>query len=693
MIFGTFEMIGAALKIPNKIMRYFSAAIATALTAKVDHDGLLEISGYILGIADLKHEAETMTKEAVARHGCRVREELVTWMEESGYVLLTFKTGGIMTPNGPSMAKMGMPIIPFMRAVMATAQQMPFWDENPLIALRTAAEKHSGMLPGRPQIDSTKRKRERTANRQKTENDKLERQAQRFVEAVRASGKNPAEVLEKITKAEAGQNDLNQVVDDDVDNFVCRRNLQNSTIYTPNSTNATVYSILRNGEVIAEFEADVEPEIIVEAVRNARVPKTVAVKPQEPVSLPSVRMNSGPKMSTTPVIGFVRNIYNIADKKTGSGQTTLTNTSPFSFVTAVTHDNPNFQGVSQYYGSVRFEDDNGGTDIVEIRQQTGLRAADLAAHLLPGGKRVGNYWRCGSVAGESGKSLAVTLVARPGVPAGKWMDRATGQHGDLIDLWRIRYGMGFSSACRAIERFLTGRPPVMGFLAESRAAVSPATIQATAEQVIEYAKPDLPAIRKSVKRPTEIASYLRGRFIAEKAITVYKVGQKDHAKLGPLMVFPFFRADSQEIINVKYSPMERETGGKKRDSWFEKGCQLGLWGWHAVGDWAGSVVICEGEIDALSWYTLGLPALSLPNGAIGYSLTKDDMFHLRNFKHIYLSLDMDHAGRKGVEKLCGIPGFVGKLPVSIIKLPYKDVNECLMRMNPDEILEIVADQT
>lgn len=55
----------------------------------------------------------------------------------------------------------------------------------------------------------------------------------------------------------------------------------------------------------------------------------------------------------------------------------------------------------------------------------------LARELLPGGRRQGAEWVCGSVAGEGGRSLAVHLG---GQKSGKWADFATGEGGDALDL-------------------------------------------------------------------------------------------------------------------------------------------------------------------------------------------------------------------------------------------------------------------
>lgn len=72
--------------------------------------------------------------------------------------------------------------------------------------------------------------------------------------------------------------------------------------------------------------------------------------------------------------------------------------------------------------------------VVDIKTIVGglaARAAELARELLPGGMHDGHEWRCGSVAGEAGQSMAVHLV---GDKSGVWADFSTGETGDALDL-------------------------------------------------------------------------------------------------------------------------------------------------------------------------------------------------------------------------------------------------------------------
>jgi phage/plasmid primase-like uncharacterized protein len=67
-----------------------------------------------------------------------------------------------------------------------------------------------------------------------------------------------------------------------------------------------------------------------------------------------------------------------------------------------------------------------------------LCAEAVCCHYLPAGRREGAYWRVGDVSGAPGRSLYLRLH---GPTAGKWVDAATGEHGDLIDLICARQGL------------------------------------------------------------------------------------------------------------------------------------------------------------------------------------------------------------------------------------------------------------
>jgi len=101
-----------------------------------------------------------------------------------------------------------------------------------------------------------------------------------------------------------------------------------------------------------------------------------------------------------------------------------------------------------------------------LARHLAARAEDVCCHYLSNGRRSGRYWLAGDVHNSKGRSLYVRLdgpLAGPGA-AGKWTDAATGEHGDLLDLIRLRCAIG--SLGDAMDE-------ARGFLALPRSAAAP----------------------------------------------------------------------------------------------------------------------------------------------------------------------------------------------------------------------------
>lgn len=70
----------------------------------------------------------------------------------------------------------------------------------------------------------------------------------------------------------------------------------------------------------------------------------------------------------------------------------------------------------------------------DLATRLARNAEAVCRHYLPAGRREGRYWTVGDVLGSPGRSLHVRLVNTDRGLAGKWVDEATGEHGDLLDL-------------------------------------------------------------------------------------------------------------------------------------------------------------------------------------------------------------------------------------------------------------------
>lgn len=286
----------------------------------------------------------------------------------------------------------------------------------------------------------------------------------------------------------------------------------------------------------------------------------------------------------------------------------------------------------------------------ELSQALAEQAAQVAEYLLPGGKKKGQEWKAGSVSGEAGDSLGVHLV---GHKAGVWRDFAADIGGDLIDLFMHVRGCSLADAIREAKAYLG--------VQDVQLQPAPKEWKRPPQKAPEV-KPEAPAMRWL---KTE-------RGISDEAIAAYRVGV---SKDGRAVVFPHYR--DGDMVNFKL----RDHADKKRMMTFSGG-EPCLWGWQAVPDDARSVVITEGEIDALSVWQCGMPALSVFSGVSNLGWIESDHDRLDRFSDIVLCMDMDEAGQGAAKK---IAERLGLDRCRIVTLPKKDANECLLAGILDEI--------
>lgn len=303
-------------------------------------------------------------------------------------------------------------------------------------------------------------------------------------------------------------------------------------------------------------------------------------------------------------------------------------------------------------------------EISEVVSALTAQVENVGKMLLPGGREVGREWESGSTGGEAGKSLKLCLS---GAKKGKWSDFATGEGGDLLDLWRIVKGIPLSAA-----------------LVEAKAYLGVTEQKFTKTQDKKFRRPSPKGAQKVVEASPVMLYLSESRKITSETLAAYRVAEaekigpwegwkRNEPWLGPWVCFPSFRGS--ELMAMKYLHLERKEG--KKQTLVESGCEPTCFGWQAIDAGARQIVIAEGEIDAMTLYQYGYPAVSVPFGAgkgekqqwVDY-----DWDELERFETIYLCMDNDKEGHAAVSEL------VGRLGVHrcrIVTLPHKDANDCL----------------
>ncbi len=302
----------------------------------------------------------------------------------------------------------------------------------------------------------------------------------------------------------------------------------------------------------------------------------------------------------------------------------------------------------------------------EISERLFESGLSVCKHLLPNGKKNGHEWEVGSVHGESGKSMKVSLSKNV------WSDFASGEAGDYLNLWMAVNNCDMVQAMNQAQDFLGIHQP---------------KVQRAVKKKKKFNRPSTELVLEAAGSRQSVESYLGTRGITKHTINAYRVGQ---GVLGrdPAMVFPSMR-DGQ-VLQAKRIGLNRNNGKKKCA--VEKDCEPCLFGWQAVPKDCRIVVITEGEIDALSWFELDYPALSVPFG--GGEGAKQDWIeyeyeNLQRFDEIYISMDEDDQGQLAAQE---IVRRLGPERCRIVHLPFKDANECLQNgVSSDQMLQFLTD--
>lgn len=284
----------------------------------------------------------------------------------------------------------------------------------------------------------------------------------------------------------------------------------------------------------------------------------------------------------------------------------------------------------------------------EISSRLAQRAEEFARFLFPNGKKSGNEWCVGSLSGEAGKSLKIHLK---GTKAGVWADFEAGIGGDLLDLWAQKEGVTLIEAMKGAKAYLGIKDTMFEPQrknAYTRPKKQPAIVTPERSKVFDY--------------------LTKERGLTEATLKAFQIGEENNE-----IIFPYLR--DGKVINLKYLKVDRPEGKKVMRS--EKDCEPCLFGWQTIPKTAREVVICEGEIDAMSLYQFGLPALSVPMGAGSGSKNEwidNDFDRLAVFDVIYVCMDDDEPGQEAQQS---IVKRLGNVRCRVMSLPMKDANDCL----------------
>lgn len=166
-----------------------------------------------------------------------------------------------------------------------------------------------------------------------------------------------------------------------------------------------------------------------------------------------------------------------------------------------------------------------------------------------------------------------------------------------------------------------------------------------------------------------------------------------------------------DCISFNYRNTDGSRAVKYRDgrkNFSQRGSANSLWRIEEYNNWK-DLVITEGELDALSIEEAGIPAVSVPNGAVNkltkYDPSKEDAMSSKKFSYLWnskeiiesvdriiLATDNDKPGELLSEE---ISRRVGKAKCWMVSYPSgcKDPNDVLIKYGPDTLKRCVEDAT
>lgn len=296
---------------------------------------------------------------------------------------------------------------------------------------------------------------------------------------------------------------------------------------------------------------------------------------------------------------------------------------------------------------------NTAKDIARLLSE---RVNELAFYLYPNGRQTNSEFLIGSIEGEAGQSMKICLE---GNKKGLWADFATGHGGDLIDLWMAKRKISCAEALKEAKQWLGITDP-----------------EFIASKPKKLHKPDNNLAELSIKSP--VAQYLMGeRNVSFDTLLKFKISEKNN-----YIVFPFYR--EQELLMTKSLHITREN--EKKKIFVDANCEPCLFGWQALPDNLREITLTEGEIDAMSLWEYGIPALSLPfGGGSGdkHRWIDTEFDRLAVFDKIYLCFDNDEVGQ---QTLAAVIDRLGRHRCYVVTLPAKDANACLQQGISQEII-------
>lgn len=326
----------------------------------------------------------------------------------------------------------------------------------------------------------------------------------------------------------------------------------------------------------------------------------------------------------------------------------------------------------------------------ELARRLGEHAEAVCREYLSNGHRSGNHWIVGDVRNTRGRSMHVRLKANAKGPAGKWVDEATGEHGDLLDVIEASCGLAeFREVADEARRFLAMPRPEPG--SAKRELPAPRGSRDAARRLFAMSKPIAGTLAER---------YLAGRGILlavrEPAVRFHPGCYYRDLVTGETLSLPALIAAVTGldgcITGLQRTWLDPAGNGKAQiaDPRRSLGHLLGNGIWLGVDPGFPVPVMAAGEgFETMASLRTVMPALPVvaatsANHLAGLALPL-------GCRRLYIAADADAAGRHGMECLSRRAGEAGILALAL-QPQLGDFNDDLRNLGPARLAAWLRDQ-
>ncbi|MER9664499.1 toprim domain-containing protein [Mesorhizobium sp. M0159] len=331
----------------------------------------------------------------------------------------------------------------------------------------------------------------------------------------------------------------------------------------------------------------------------------------------------------------------------------------------------------------------------ELARRLGEHAEAVCREYLSNGHRSGNYWMVGDARNTTGRSMHVRLKTSTKGPAGKWVDEATSEFGDLLDVIRESCGLvEFRDIADEARRFLSTPLPPPQLPGRQPAA--------------KRGSPD--AARRLCAMSQPIAGTLAERYLASRGILLstheralrfhpgcyYRDLVTGETQTLPALIAAVTSLDGQitglqrTYLSPGLDPSGKVGKAQLADPRRSLGDLLGngIWLGHQPG--APVPVMAAGE----GFETMASLKAVMPVLPVAAATSANHLAGLRlppGCRRLYIAADADAAGRHGIERLSQRAGEAGILAL-VLRPQLGDFNDDLRHLGPAHLATWLSDQ-